>query len=73
MPDGGAGIVGHLSGHVVPHPPNIHTSCSGIDLPTVALCVEKMFKCQKEVPEKDITALVVASSPKDLLDTTLKE
>ena len=38
-----------------------------------ALCAEKVTKCQKEVPEEDIIALVVASLPQDLLDRILKE
>ena len=32
-----------------------------------------MTKCQKEVPEEDIIALVVASLPKDLLDRINKD
>ena len=38
-----------------------------------ALCSEKLTKCQKEVPEEDIIALVVASLSQDLLDRILKE
>ena len=33
-----------------------------------ALCADKMTKFQKEVPEEDISALVIASLPQDLLD-----
>ena len=38
-----------------------------------ALCAEKLTKCQKEVPEEDIVALVVAGLPQDLLNRILKE
>ena len=37
------------------------------------LCAEKVTKCQKEVPEEDIFALVLASLPQDLLDRIIKE
>ena len=38
-----------------------------------ALCAEKVTKCQKEVPDEDIFALVIASLPQDLLDLIMKE